>query len=99
MTQVTDREILQEMLERPIGSPRLQAEIEANLPRLQRESLKPTWEMREAAQRASKKWLPAGKKPTRTPEIKAAEEAFYAKQIDIEDAVEAAGGSRGGTAA
>jgi len=96
MTQVTDREILQELAERPIGGRELQAQIEANLSRLQRGSMKPTFEMKEASERACKKWLPAGKKPTRGPQIAKAEEAFYANQIDLEDAVEAAGGKRGG---
>jgi hypothetical protein len=49
----------------------------------------------EAARRANKVWLPAGKRSANSREVRATQQELRAKQIDIEDAVEAAGGERG----
>jgi len=50
----------------------------------------------EAGRRAQKIWLPEGKRSTNGREAKEARQAFYKRQVDLEDAVEAAGGRRGG---
>jgi hypothetical protein len=50
----------------------------------------------EAGKRAGNLWLPAGKmNPSATREGKALRAEMRALQIDLEDAVEAAGGARG----
>lgn len=86
--QVTDREILQELAERPIGGPECKIEFIGG-------ELRPNWEAKEASERARKVWLPAGKKTISRKDAAERAEAFYANQIDLEDAVTAAGGERG----
>lgn len=49
----------------------------------------------EVARRATKLWLPEGKRSASTREAKAARDEIRSRQIDLEDAVEAAGGQRG----
>ena len=88
--QVTDKELLQELAAKPIGGKHLQGPKPRG-----NEKLFDT-EAVEAAKRADKKWLPAGKLPPQTPESRAREAELRATQTDIEDAVEAAGGHRGG---
>jgi hypothetical protein len=92
MPEVTDREMLAELVARPIGGKHIQGEDARGLETLY------SAEAKEAAARANKRWLPAGKRSTRGPDEAASREAFYARQIDLEDAVEAAGGQRGGRA-
>jgi hypothetical protein len=92
MGEVSQREVLQEMAESHIGSPALMDEAK----RIGGTMRKPSPALAEAGKRAAKIWLPAGKKSARDAEQKAAEKAFYDKQVDLEDAVEAAGGKRGG---
>lgn len=89
------REELFEMAAEPIGNADLQREAEF----IGTSGRKPSRELKEASARACKKWLPAGKKSTVSHESKEAEQAFYARQNDIEDAVEAAGGQRGSLSA
>lgn len=48
-----------------------------------------------AAKRAQKVWLPLGKRSPVSREAKEAEKLIRANQIDLEDAVVAAGGERG----
>jgi hypothetical protein len=86
MEQVSTRELLQELASLPIGSPEIQKE-----PLDKDGKLKP--EAKEAAKRASKLWLPQGRKPARRRSVC---NDPSAQQTDIEDAVEAAGGKRGG---
>jgi len=97
MTQVSTRELLQELTELPIGSPELQVEADATArARAQMgKSVKPSPKLQETIDRAAKKWLPQGKRRVSREEAIAATRAFYANQTDIEDAVEAAGGKRG----
>lgn len=83
--QVTDREILQELADRPIGG--------AGIPACSGPNFAP--EAIEAARRASGIWLPMGKRSAATPELKARKKELREAQIDIEDAIEAAGGHRG----
>lgn len=90
------REELFEMAAEPIGSPDLQRYADANREAFARGALKPSPELKEAGERACKKWLPGGKKSPVSVESREAEQAFYARNFDIEDAVEAAGGQRGG---
>lgn len=90
------REEIFHMAAEPIGSAALQREAEANMAAYARGALKPSMELKEAGQRAAKKWLPGGKKSTVSAESKEAEKAFYERQVDLEDAIEAAGGHRGG---
>ena len=85
MEQVSTRELLQELAETPIGSPELQAR-----PLDAKGNVKP--EVKEAARRAVKIWLPQGRKAAK----RGACNEPAAQQADIEDAVEAAGGKRGG---
>ena len=84
-----DREQLQFLADQPIGSPALQQECE----RLahQRDA-RPSGELQETAKRIAKRWLPLGRTPPRSRKCN----VETAEQIDIEDAVEAAGGRRGG---
>lgn len=86
MKEVSTRELLQDLARLPIGSPDLQKE-----PLDKKGNVKP--EVKEAAKRASKLWLPQGKKP---PPVRGACNEPTAEQTDIEDAVQAAGGKRGG---
>lgn len=88
MEQVTDREILQELADRPIGGPECEITFD-------RGEWKANAAAKEASDRARKIWLPAGKKPTRGPAVKEREDAIKASQTDLEDAVEQAGGERG----
>lgn len=82
MEQVSIREVLQQLAELPIGSPELQKNpLDKN-------------GNKEAAKRCTKLWLPQGRKP---PRPRGTCNAPDAQQTDIEDAVEAAGGKRGGT--
>jgi hypothetical protein len=50
---------------------------------------------REAAKRASKVWLPAGKSSANTTIARDAERDLLARNYDIEDAIAEAGGRRG----
>jgi hypothetical protein len=86
MGQVSTREMLQELADLPIGSPELQAQ-----PLDKNGRVKP--EVKEVAKRIAKIWLPQGKRPPRPRKTCNDPEA---QQTDIEDAVEAAGGKRGG---
>lgn len=88
MEQVSTRDLLQELAQQPIGS----RELQAQPPRDENGNVKP--EVKEAAHRASKVWLPQGRKASRTTPAERRE--FAERQTDIEDAVEAAGGRRGG---
>jgi hypothetical protein len=90
MNAVPTREELFEMAARPIGSPDVQALAKAVLP-----GAKPPAEVVEAARRASKLWLPAGKTSANTIEAREAEAVIRARNFDLEDAVEEAGGKRG----
>lgn len=54
-----------------------------------------TQEAREVARRASKIWLPNGKRSANTTEARDAAKAAKALNYDLEDAVEQAGGNRG----
>jgi len=81
--------VIAAMLEEPIGRRALQSGTDPMSPIFAPEAL-------EAGRRASKKWLPEGKRSTSSREAKEARQAFYEQQIDLEDAVEAAGGQRGG---
>lgn len=49
--------------------------------------------------RLGKIWLPAGKRSASSTEARDRRQAFREQQIDLEDAVEAAGGQRGSAAA
>lgn len=90
MTAVSDREVLQELIAQPIGGRELMAGYNANsLPHIM------SAEAMEAGKRANKFWRPAGKISTATPEAKARDKEMREAQIDLEDAIEAAGGQRG----
>ena len=52
-------------------------------------------ELASFARRAQKVWLPEGKRSVVTKEAREAEAAIRARNFDIEDAIEAAGGQRG----
>jgi hypothetical protein len=84
------REDLQFLANQPLGAPHLQKEAE----RVAGHGT-PSAELKELCKRVSKKFLPLGKT---TPKRGACNEPT-ATQTDIEDAVEAAGGARGGKAA
>lgn len=89
MENASTRDMLETLAQSPIGSRELQAS-----PALDETGhVRP--EVKEAAQRASKIWLPQGKRATNTREARAVREQFKQAQTDIEDAVEAAGGKRG----
>lgn len=90
MNAVPTREELFEMAARPIGDADLYQRAKSVLP-----GEKPHPEVVEAAKRASKLWLPCGKKSAVNAEAKEVRAEFNARQIDLEDAVEAAGGARG----
>jgi hypothetical protein len=92
MDKMTDREVLQELAARPIGSLELEAEANrlAHCP-----NGKPSPELAETIHRTRKIWLPQGKRSAVEANRKAARLAAEA-QIDLEDAVAAAGGNRGG---
>lgn len=90
MNVVPTREELFEMAARPIGGPDTFELAKAVLP-----GEKPPLEVVEAAKRAQKLWLPAGKTSANTTEAREAEALIKARNYDIEDAVEAAGGKRG----
>jgi hypothetical protein len=85
-----DREQLQYLTEQPLGAPHLQAEADriahAN------GAVKPSGELKATIKRTAKIWLPQGKRPP----VRGACNEPTAEQTDIEDAVEAAGGKRGG---
>jgi hypothetical protein len=85
-----DREQLQFLAEQRIGAPHLQAE--ADRIAHTNGAVRPSGELKETIKRAAKRWLPLGKRPLT---VGACNEPA-AKQTDIEDAVEAAGGKRGG---
>lgn len=84
-----DREQLRILSELPIGARHLQDEAD----RIAHSGIKPTGELKETIKRAAKIWLPEGKKP---PRPRSTCNAPDAQQTDLEDAVEAAGGKRGG---
>jgi len=89
--EVSTRDLLQELAAKPIGSPELFEE--ACRKGLTREKV--SAELAETVLRTSKKWLPAGKRAPTTPESRARQKELASLQIDLEDAVEAAGGQRG----
>lgn len=99
MNAVPTREELFEMAARPIGSPALQELAE----RTSVGRLGPTGEvvkgappeLLEVSKRASKVWLPAGKSSANTTAAREAEAQIKARNFDLEDAIEAAGGRRG----
>lgn len=81
---------------RPIGSRALEQEAKDAFYHEQhggRASLSP--ELRETVKRTSQRWLPAGKKSAADANRRAHDDAM-ARQTDLEDAVEQAGGTRGG---
>ena len=92
---MSDREVLQELAAKPIGSAELQDEAQ-RIAHLAANGAKPhmTPELRETIDRTRKIWLPQGKRSAAEANRKAALAAREA-QIDLEDAVEAAGGQRG----
>jgi len=90
MEHVSTRDLLQDLASQPIGSPELQAEAD----RIAHNGNRPTAELKETIRRTAKIWLPQGKTPPRRGKCN----IETAEQIDIEDAVEAAGGKRGGQA-
>lgn len=90
MNAVPTRDELFEMAARPIGDPELFGLAKNLLP-----GQKPHPEVVEASKRACKLWLPAGKKSAVNVEAKEVRAEFDARQIDLEDAVESAGGQRG----
>lgn len=59
MTNVSTREILQQLANRPIGGPEIMAEAERLL---NDPNTKPSAALKEAAHRANKLWLPQGRK-------------------------------------
>jgi hypothetical protein len=79
------REDLQYLANQPLGSAHLQQEAERVAGRGT-----PSGELVELCKRVSKRWLPQGKSPPRARHCN-----VEAEQIDIEDAIEAAGGQRG----
>jgi hypothetical protein len=81
--QVTNRELLQELANRPLGEAAIEAGLETSM---------------TISQRCQKTWLPCGRRSAATPEARAAKREMAERQIDIEDAVEAAGGRRGSVA-
>lgn len=85
-----DRVTLQDLANQPIGGKHLQEEAERKVHTEEKRSP----ELVATCKRASKIWLPEGKTP---PRQRKAEPS--AAQIDIEDAIEAAGGTRGSRAA
>lgn len=89
MEKASTRDVLQELTSTPIGSPELQTEAD----RIAHRGIKPSGELKETIKRAAKIWLPQGRKPNRP---RAACNEPAAEQIDLEDAVEKAGGRRGG---
>jgi hypothetical protein len=98
MTQVTTREVLQELASAPIGSCELQAQADRqHQAELRGASSKRARapELTETVKRVAKVWLPQGRKVTSRQDSAEKIAAFNAKQIDIEDAIEAAGGQRG----
>lgn len=85
------REDLQSLVDQPLGAPHLEEEANRKNGTEERRSA----ELLEVCKRISKKWLPLGK---RSP-VRGACNEPTAQQIDLEDAVEQAGGRRGGRAA
>lgn len=86
--QVT-REDLQHLASQPLGAEHLQTEAEQKFGTEEKRS----GELVEMCKRVGKKWLPLGKLPPKKRMTKA---QIAEHQIDIEDAIEAAGGKRGG---
>jgi hypothetical protein len=84
---------LQQLTEEPLGSPALQQMADAAFRRQHLEGKRSPPEVAEMAKRVSKIFLPAGRRQPK--DDRGAREEFAARQIDIEDAVAAAGGSRG----
>lgn len=89
--QVT-REDLQHLAGSPLGAEHLQDEAARKFGTEEKRSP----ELVEMCKRVGKKWLPLGKLPPKKRQTKA---EIAEHQIDIEDAIEAAGGKRGGAAA
>jgi hypothetical protein len=81
-----DREQLQFLANQPLGSPELQNECDRIAHA--RGSIPASGELKETAKRIAKKWLPLGKSPSRARKCN----VETAEQVDIEDAIEAAGG-------
>jgi hypothetical protein len=96
MEQATTRDLLDDLAKSRLGSPALQEEAD----RVARSQggAQPSAELKETIKRTAKKWLPQGKRTVSRAEAQAAAAAFNSKQTDIEDAVERAGGKRGGSA-
>lgn len=88
MEQATSRDMLQMLASEPLGC----REFE-NKPRDENGNVRP--EIKEVAKRITKRWLPQGRKTSR----RARCNVETAVQTDLEDAVEAAGGKRGGVRA
>jgi hypothetical protein len=85
-----NRDTLQLLAEQSIGAPHLQAEAD-RIAHAQG-AIKASGELKETIKRAAKRWLPLGKRPLTAGGCNEP----TAQQTDIEDAVEAAGGKRGG---
>lgn len=99
--QVTDVEILQHLADQPLGSAELQQSADYYARQVQIGNMKQSdlpSDLQETIKRTSKLWLPQGKKATRTREALDAEREILARNFDLEDAVEAAGGQRGSIA-
>lgn len=86
---------LQELLDERLGSPEMQARADAASRRqvLEGKRAVPS-DVAALVKRVSKIHLPMGKRLPR--DDKPARDEFAARQVDLEDAVEAAGGRRGG---
>lgn len=82
------RDDLQHLANQPLGAPHLEEEANRKNGTQERRSD----ELLEVCKRISKKWLPLGKKSP----VRGACNEPTATQTDIEDAVEQAGGQRGG---
>jgi hypothetical protein len=84
---------LQELAEEPLGSFRLQEIADEAHRRLASRGIKPPPEVVAMAKRVSKIHLPAGRRLPK--DERPAREEFASRQIDLEEAVEAAGGQCG----
>jgi hypothetical protein len=90
MERASTRDILQSLADQPIGSPELQFEADRVH---EQQGLKPSAALIETKKRATKLWLPQGKKSS----VRGACNDPSAVQTDIEDAVAERGGHRGST--
>lgn len=94
MNAPISREELFELAAKPIGDRAIQQRISAAGGDPFGKIMTP--ETTQAAKRAQKLWLPHGKQSANTTAAREAERELKALNYDLEDAVEAAGGTRGG---